>query len=584
MAEEFIGEYIDYLDPIWRVSKTEFERMGFTALDPIHSVGPLFPLDQMQGYAMMYGITWGPSYFTHPNWAGAGGGCWRNVDGWLIMGPGKTVTPEEIKKREPIHRKHMEKHAAEWDERWTAAVKELTDIIQWMENLDYEKDPDMSDPLQRLKLLEYFDRINRSLLRAWEIHFQFELPCVLYWEEFKSLCLELFPGIEGKTMADFCVGLGLKEMEVEATLWRFGELALELGIADIIKTAPLDEVIPKLKEVKAGRKWLDELMKTEAIKVYGRGGVMNLGYPSWREDPRDPISFIKGYIARIERGEKLVQKEKLNTRRERTTQEYLKKLKSDAEREKFLKSLNIVRKTYAALEDHGYYIDEWLRIATRIKMLQLGKRFVTEGYLNDQNDIFFLTPAEVRSVIADLMVKRNCDVPYIKADYREAIEKRKKFIERKLKEPPPAYGDPRKMRAEDMYLDAHTSVSEMTEDWFRKMAAPLPEKVTKLEGIAASPGIAEGRARVVLLVEDLQTVEEGEILVCMNTTPAWTSVFPKVKAVTADSGGVLGHTAIVCREYGRPCVVATAKGTQAIKTGDMIRVDGDKGIVEILRE
>ena len=92
----------------------------------------------------------------------------------------------------------------------------------------------------------------------------------------------------------------------------------------------------------------------------------------------------------------------------------------------------------------------------------------------------------------------------------------------------------------------------------------------------------EGIAKVVLTLDQADKLEQGEILVCPMTMPAWTALFGIAAAVVADSGGVLSHCAIVAREYGLPCVAGTKVGTSEIKDGMRLRVDGSAGTVEIL--
>ena len=105
---------------------------------------------------------------------------------------------------------------------------------------------------------------------------------------------------------------------------------------------------------------------------------------------------------------------------------------------------------------------------------------------------------------------------------------------------------------------------------------------TELGGFAAAPGVVEGRARVVLTPDQLETVQEGEILVAPVTNTSWTPVFSRIKGAVSDIGGIMCHAAIVSREYGLPAVVGTGFGTSTIKTGMLIRVDGDNGKVTIL--
>ena len=105
-----------------------------------------------------------------------------------------------------------------------------------------------------------------------------------------------------------------------------------------------------------------------------------------------------------------------------------------------------------------------------------------------------------------------------------------------------------------------------------------------LSGFAASPGIVEGIARVLKSAEQIADLQDGEILVAPVTAPSWAPIFRRIAATVTDSGGMMSHAAIVCREYGLPAVTGTAFATQAIKTGMRIRVDGNEGKVTILSE
>ena len=104
----------------------------------------------------------------------------------------------------------------------------------------------------------------------------------------------------------------------------------------------------------------------------------------------------------------------------------------------------------------------------------------------------------------------------------------------------------------------------------------------KVKGIAGSPGVVEGIARVVGSVDEFDNLQEGEILVCQMTNPAWQVLYGKIIAVVTDAGGTVSHPAVLAREYGIPAVVGTSVGTYRIKTGDRLRVDGNTGVVEIL--
>jgi pyruvate,water dikinase len=101
-------------------------------------------------------------------------------------------------------------------------------------------------------------------------------------------------------------------------------------------------------------------------------------------------------------------------------------------------------------------------------------------------------------------------------------------------------------------------------------------------GMSGSRGVYEGRARVIAEPDDADELLDGEILVCETTNPSWASYFLVAGAVVVDIGGPLSHGPIVAREMGIPCVINTRDARQAISTGDLLRVDGTGGVVEIL--
>jgi phosphohistidine swiveling domain-containing protein len=102
-----------------------------------------------------------------------------------------------------------------------------------------------------------------------------------------------------------------------------------------------------------------------------------------------------------------------------------------------------------------------------------------------------------------------------------------------------------------------------------------------LTGIGASPGVIEGRVRVVT-DPTFAEVEPGEILVAPVTDPAWAPIMFVSSALVVEIGGLLSHAAVVAREMGIPCVMGIGDATSRLQTGDLCRIDGDAGVVEIL--
>jgi pyruvate,water dikinase len=104
-----------------------------------------------------------------------------------------------------------------------------------------------------------------------------------------------------------------------------------------------------------------------------------------------------------------------------------------------------------------------------------------------------------------------------------------------------------------------------------------------MRGLPASPGVVEGRARVLLREDEMDALQPGEILVVHTTDVGWTPLFLVAAGVVTELGGPLSHAAVVAREFGVPSVVNVAGATRAIHTGDILRVDGDRGTVERVR-
>lgn len=102
-----------------------------------------------------------------------------------------------------------------------------------------------------------------------------------------------------------------------------------------------------------------------------------------------------------------------------------------------------------------------------------------------------------------------------------------------------------------------------------------------LVGLPVSSGVVEGRARVILNMEDAN-LEDGDILVTSFTDPGWTPLFVSIKGLVTEAGGLMTHGAVIAREYGLPAVVGVENATRIIKDGQRIRVNGTEGYIEIL--
>jgi pyruvate,water dikinase len=145
--------------------------------------------------------------------------------------------------------------------------------------------------------------------------------------------------------------------------------------------------------------------------------------------------------------------------------------------------------------------------------------------------------------------------------------------------PPPALGRVPEAITDPIAVMLWGFTDQRIQEWLSALDGAGESKLT---GFAASPGVAEGLARVIHRADQIGVIEQGEVLVAPATSPSWTPVFGKIAAAVLDSGGIMCHAAIIAREYGLPAVIGTGSATKRIKTGDRLRVDADSGVVTIL--
>jgi pyruvate,water dikinase len=179
---------------------------------------------------------------------------------------------------------------------------------------------------------------------------------------------------------------------------------------------------------------------------------------------------------------------------------------------------------------------------------RLGADLVAAGSLAQIDDVFHLSYEALGSAV-------------LNGELSEIPSRRAQFVDRQSRRLPQAWaGRPQTISVHDL---------------------PSGGDATSLTGVAASPGVVTGRARV---VHDPATtdLDEGDILVCETTDPSWVALFMVAGAVVTDYGGLLSHGPIVARELGIPCVCGTEVGSRLIRDGQLIRVDGDAGTVEII--
>ena len=244
----------------------------------------------------------------------------------------------------------------------------------------------------------------------------------------------------------------------------------------------------------------------------------------------------------------------------------------------FQEMLGLCRHVFPHAEGHKFFIEHWGTSLFFNKMREIGAVMAEHGFFESADDVFYLNIHEVHEALSDLGLAWSGGTAARGTVYWPPRVARRKEILAKLSEwtPPPALGVvPEVINDPTVQL-----LWGVTADRLRAWASQTEDEGVR--GYAASPGVAEGLARVVRDVNEIGTVQQGEVLVCSVTAPSWGPVFPKIAAAVSDIGGMMSHAAIVAREYGLPAVVGTGHATKLIKTGDRVRVDGNNGTVTIL--
>jgi rifampicin phosphotransferase len=186
--------------------------------------------------------------------------------------------------------------------------------------------------------------------------------------------------------------------------------------------------------------------------------------------------------------------------------------------------------------------------------LRLGESLAAAEIIDDAEDVFFLTRAEL-----------DC-----REDLRNMVTDRRQQWERQRRLATPLdLGTPPKALRSLMHGAAEAARTR-----------PVPSDAL-LVGEPASPGRASGAVRIVHGPDDFRGFRAGEVLVARLTAPAWTPLFGRAAAVVTDGGTLAAHASLVAREYGIPAVVGAGDATSRLRDGQAVTVDGGAGTVEL---
>lgn len=342
------------------------------------------------------------------------------------------------------------------------------------------------------------------------------------------------------------------------------EMGLELlDVADVVRQS--QEVMEYFKHAR-DQTFFEDLSKLKGgnavsksiqgfLKKYGMRcpGEIDITRPRFSEQPTALIPTILSNIKNFKpgaHGARTKQGQLEVKQKEHDLLSRLEQLPGGKQKaRKARKKISILR-NFIGYREYPKYIMIGYYWVIKQALLRESENLVQKGVVCNKEDVYYLSFEEFREAVRTNRVDYNI------------IAKRKEEYETYTKLTPPRI---------------ITSEGEVFSGGYD--TGNIPKGA--LAGIPASSGTIEGRARVVLRIEDA-TLEEGDILVTTFTDPSWTPVFVSINGLVTEVGGMMTHGSVIAREYGLPAVVGVENATRLIRDGQRIRVNGSEGYVEIL--
>ncbi len=342
------------------------------------------------------------------------------------------------------------------------------------------------------------------------------------------------------------------------------EMGLDLlDVADAIR--PYPEIVNYLRHV-TDDGFPDELVKfnggqeaREAIQAfldkYGMrcAGEIDITRPRWSEKPTMLVPMILNNIKNFEpgAGKRIFERgRQAALKKEQEILDRLEQLPGGEEKAEETKQMIGLVRNFIGYREYPKYAIVSRYFVYKQALLKETERIVQAGVIHEKEDIYYLTFEELREA-----VRTN------KPGYETIVKRKDEYKSYERLTPPRVI----------------TSDGEIFAGEYKRENLPAGA----IAGLAVSSGIAEGRARVVLNLEDAD-LEEGDILVTSFTDPSWTPLFVSIKGLVTEVGGLMTHGAVIAREYGLPAVVGVESATKLIKDGQRIWVNGTEGYVEII--
>jgi phosphoenolpyruvate synthase/pyruvate phosphate dikinase len=350
-----------------------------------------------------------------------------------------------------------------------------------------------------------------------------------------------------------------------------------MNVADVIR--PYPEVIEYLQHTKEDN-FLDELVQFDGgretgdaiydyLSKYGMrcAGEIDISRTRWREKPITLVPMIINNIKYFEPNagnRKFEQGRRVALEKEQELLDRLRTLPDGEQKAKETKRMIDIIRNFIGYREYPKYGMVSRYFVYKQVLLKEAEQLVQAGVIHDKEDMYDLTFEELHEVVrTNKLDDPGCMVEQqAKLTTRQIINKRKEDYKFYEKLTPPR---------------VITSDGEIIVGKYKRENLPA----NAIVGLPVSSGVIEGRARVILNMENAD-LEDGDILVTSFTDPGWTPLFVSIKGLVTEVGGLMTHGAVIAREYGLPAVVGVENATKLIKDGQRIRLHGTEGYIEIL--
>jgi pyruvate,water dikinase len=574
--------------------RAEFEENQLWFYDGLHYPEAHYPFDVIWDEAWFLALSQNNTRtFLMPP---ANGIDHRIINGRIYITPVGIADPKEIEARIPVFMKRAGYYYENWDSLYDNWKVKVNKLLVELEEVSFKTLPEVEDETivfenrgigSGYELLTKYDDLIQMGLKVWQYHFEFLNLGYAAYVTFINTANSIFPDIPISTLTKMVSGLDVVLYKPDAELIRLAKLALETGIEDqILQERDCEDMMAALAQSTAGKLWLDELEKARYPWFHistGTGWYHH--HKSWNDDLNIPFAAIRMHIESIQQGKTVGRPtEKLIKESQELIAEYRALISDENDLEAFNQALAVAQRVFPYVEDHMFYVEHWFHSIFWNKIREVADILVEADFIKDREDIWLLKRGEIKDALWDYVTSWATGTRARGPSYwPKEIEWRAGVMEKFAEwSPPPALGTPPDVVTEPFSIVLWGVTTKVLKNWLKSVESTDGAPTNELMGSPGSSGLVEGPARIIKNVEDLGLLKEGEILVATTTSPSWAPAFTKIAGCITDVGGAMCHAAIVCREYGLPTVVGTGNGTTMIKTGDIVRLDGDQGSVTIV--